>query len=282
MNQQAPPLYRLTTIPLSKCLHFRPKLYKDNPEGRSILRNAYRPWYFKKKFEEIEAIGMERDLAGLPVFEVPPEVLDRNASAENRAIFAECQKIVRNIRRDNQEGAIIPLAYNDQGQPKFKLSLLSSSGKRQIDIDPVIRRYNQQIMMTAIADFVLLGHGENGSWALSNDKTNLFELGLESWAEMIAAPFNVRAIPDLLRLNGMAGRCKLVPGRTDRVDLSALGLYISTIAGAGALTMDGTLEEYLRQVAKLPPKDPDTAYNSIPLPTQIIPKLEGGKADGDK
>ena len=31
-----------------QALLFRTKSRKDNPEGRSILRNAYRPWYFKE------------------------------------------------------------------------------------------------------------------------------------------------------------------------------------------------------------------------------------------
>lgn len=65
--QQAPPKYSRVAIPLSKGLLFRTETDKDNPEGRSLLRNAYRPWYFKKHIEEIEGIGVERDLAGLPV-----------------------------------------------------------------------------------------------------------------------------------------------------------------------------------------------------------------------
>lgn len=50
---------------------FRTESVKDNPEGRSILRNAYRSWYFKRRIQEIEAIGIERDLAGLPVIHAP-------------------------------------------------------------------------------------------------------------------------------------------------------------------------------------------------------------------
>src|SRR5690606_26845233 len=69
--QQAPPKYETITIPLSKGLLFRTKIARDNPEGRSLLRNAYRPWYFKKRIEEIEGIGIERDLAGLPVLQAP-------------------------------------------------------------------------------------------------------------------------------------------------------------------------------------------------------------------
>jgi hypothetical protein len=40
---------------------------KGNPEGKSPAAYAYRSWYFKKRLEEFEAIGVERDLAGMPV-----------------------------------------------------------------------------------------------------------------------------------------------------------------------------------------------------------------------
>lgn len=67
MTQMPPPDFGTFTIPMEKALLFRTKSRKNNPEGRSILRNAYRSWYFKRRIQEIEGIGIERDLAGLPV-----------------------------------------------------------------------------------------------------------------------------------------------------------------------------------------------------------------------
>ena len=72
--EQMPPLGSLIQIPSSKLLHFKTQSYKNNPMGRSILRNAYRSWFFKKRIEEIEGVGLERDLAGLPVAYVPSEL----------------------------------------------------------------------------------------------------------------------------------------------------------------------------------------------------------------
>lgn len=63
MVQMAPPAYKQVVIPIEKSLLFRVSTAKGNPEGRSFLRNAYRPWYVKKRLEEIEMIGAERDLA---------------------------------------------------------------------------------------------------------------------------------------------------------------------------------------------------------------------------
>ena len=59
MTQQPPPTYMKVTIPIEKALHFRTRSRKDNPEGRSVLRTAYRAYYFKKRLEEIEGYGME-------------------------------------------------------------------------------------------------------------------------------------------------------------------------------------------------------------------------------
>ena len=62
--QVAPPNYKRVVIPMSKGLLFRTKVSRDNPEGKSLLRNAYRPWFFKKHFEEIEGIGIEKGFSG--------------------------------------------------------------------------------------------------------------------------------------------------------------------------------------------------------------------------
>jgi peptide/nickel transport system substrate-binding protein len=81
-------------IPIEKSLLFRTSSQKNNPEGRSILRNAYRPWYFKRRIEEIEAIGIERDLAGLPVAYLPPEYLSSTASPEQVSVLNAIKEIV--------------------------------------------------------------------------------------------------------------------------------------------------------------------------------------------
>ena len=53
MTQNPPPDYGMFTIPMEKALLFRTKSRKNNPEGRSILRTAYRSWYFKRRIQEI-------------------------------------------------------------------------------------------------------------------------------------------------------------------------------------------------------------------------------------
>lgn len=78
--------HEMDRIPMSKAMLFRTESVKDNPEGRSILRNAYRSWYFKRRIQEIEAIGIERDLAGLPVIHAP-ERLRWSLSCVQRLLY---------------------------------------------------------------------------------------------------------------------------------------------------------------------------------------------------
>ena len=161
MSQIAPPDYMIRTIPLEKSLHFVTKSRKRNPEGRSILRNCYTDYYYKKRFRQIEGIGVERDLAGLPVLQ-PPEGVDIwNDEPESMKALAYAEKLVKNIRRDEKEGIVLPYGWT--------FSLVNGGSKRQFEIGNIIERIDNRIAMTCMADFVLLGHQQTGSFALSSE-----------------------------------------------------------------------------------------------------------------
>lgn len=195
MVQMPPPDYGLIEIPINRLLLFRTKSRKGNPEGRSILRNAYRSWYFKKRIQEIEGIGIERDLAGLPVMTAPegqniwdadnPEMVKMRIAAE---------ELISHIRRDSLEGIVKP--------KEWELELLSTGGQRQFDTSRIIDRYDTRIAMTVLADFILLGHEKVGSFALSSDKTELFAVAIGGFLDIICEAFNNNAIPKLVDLNG--------------------------------------------------------------------------------
>jgi hypothetical protein len=255
VEQLAPPHYYHVTIPVEKMLLFRTTSYKNNPEGRSILRGAYRSWYMKKNIENIEAIGIERDLAGLPMATVPPEIMSANATADQKALFQEIKTMVTNVRRDEAEGIVIPASYNAEGKPLYDFKLLSTGGSRQFDVNAVIQRYDQRIAMSALADFLLLGQNQAGSWAMHTDKTKLFSTAIGAFLDIIAETFNRFAIPRLFALNDfkMSDFPKIVHGDLGAVDLKELGDYITKLSQAGMpLFPNQELEQYLCKVANLP------------------------------
>lgn len=284
MVQMDPSGGGIRTIPIEKSLLFRTSTQKNNPEGRSMLRNAYRSWYFKKRIEEIEAIGIERDLAGLPVAYVPPEYLSSNASADQQAVLTAVQNIVTNIKRNEQEGVVFPVVFDDAGNRMFDLTLLSSGGSRQFDTDTVITRYDQRIAMTILSDFILLGHERVGSFSLGASKIDLWTMAVDSVAKSIAEVINQHAIPRLMRLNGFNDEDspRIAYGEVSHVDLRELSEYISKLTAAGLLMPDERLEEFLREVAGLPaaeegaPRAPAPAQK--PEPKTTTPETEESDA----
>lgn len=256
MTQMPAPSFKTYTIPTSKALLFRTESHKENPEGRSILRNAYRPWYFKRRIQEIEGIGIERDLAGLPVIHGPDglDLWDKSVK-QNVEIRAGLERMVRDIRRDEMEGVVLPHG--------FELELLSSGGARQFDTNVTIDRYDTRIAMTVLADFIILGHQKVGSFALSSDKTELFAVAIGAFLDVICETFNSQGIPSLIDINGQhfAGITdypKMTHGDIEDADITKVAEFIKDMTGIGVLVPDDSLEDYIRQVGHLPERSSDT------------------------
>lgn len=252
----------MVCIPAEKVLFFRTTAERSNPEGRSLLRNAYRPWHFKKRIEEIEGVGLERDLAGLPVASIPSEYFDYSADGQQRAVLAAWQTMVKNVRRDQQEGILIPSDRDASGNLLFDFKLMSTGGARQFDTTKVIDRYNRAIATSVLADFIFLGQQAVGSFALSSDKTSLFATAIGAFMNNIADTVNRHLLTRLWKLNGMdpALMPKMMPGDLETPNLGELGQFIQTLAGSGAqLFPDRELENHLRGVAGLPLQAEDGA-----------------------
>lgn len=287
MFQVAAPDYKIRYLPWEKSLLFRPESSKGNPEGRSVLRNAYRAWYMKKHIENIEAIGVERDLAGLPIAWVPPDILEPDAPAERKAILDAVRKIVTTIKRDEQEGLVFPLVYDDQGNKQFDLTLLSTGSRRNFDTSGIIGRWDQRILMTVLADFILLGHTKVGTFSLSSSKTELFASAIGAWMDAIAEVMNRHAIPRLFAFNGLPidRLPRLEHGDIESADLGELGTFIQQLSAAGATIFPNPkLENHLLEQAGLPTvqdadhapgPDDDDDDEEDPDPNEGAPDLTG-------
>ena len=245
----------LVYIPIEKALLFRTTEERNNPEGRSVLRNAYRSWYFKKRIEEIEGIGVERDLAGLPVISVPGEFFDPTADSNTRASFKAWTDLATRVRRDQQEGVVIPSDRDASGNPLFDFKLLSTGGSRQFDTTGIIDRYDRRIATTVLADFIFLGQQSVGSFALSSDKTALFAAAVGAFGGSIAEVFNRHFMPRLWALNGFDYEVMpaLVCGDLEKQNLGEVSDFIQKITASGAtLFPDRELENHLRELAGFP------------------------------
>ena len=222
--QLAPPKFDRVRIPMQKGLLFRTRVSKDNPEGKSLLRNAYRPWYFKKRIEEIESIGIERDLAGLPILKAPegvdlwdttdPLMVQQKAVAEN---------IVTNVRNDATSGVLLPYGW--------EFELASTGGSRTFDTNAIITRWDFRIASTMLADIVLMGSEKAGSFALAELKGSTFSDALEAQLQNIADVINSHAVAQLFSLNGIwpkNGLPRIVPTHVKKPSIKEVALLLRT------------------------------------------------------
>ncbi len=242
--QVAEPDYKRVIIPMSKGLLFRTRVSRDNPEGKSLLRNAYRPWFFKKHFEEIEGIGIERDLAGFPVL-TAPENLDlwNDDDPQMVALRTRAEDLVSSVRRDSEEGILLPHGW--------ELELLTSGSSRQIDIGSTIDRYDNRIAITMLSDIILLGN-KSGSFALADTKQSMLAASLQAQVTNIADVFNSRAVPQLFRFNSfnITKLPRIVPGQIQTPSLKEVALMMRAmglnIAG------DHKLQSHFRHLLGMP------------------------------
>lgn len=259
--QKCEPDYKEVRIPLDKGLLFRTRVSRDNPEGKSLLRGSYRSWYFKKHFEEIEGIGIERDLAGFPVLTVP-ESLDIWQPDDEQMLHlkATAEKLVSSIRRDSEEGLVLPYGW--------ELKLLTSGSSRQLDISNIIERYDNRIAITMLSDIILIGGTKSGSFALADNKQSMLSAALQAQLENIADVFNDKAVPKLFKVNGyndLEKLPKIIPGTIQTPDISEVSLLLRAmglnIAG------DKPLQDHLRRILDLP-KLTDDVFNEVYKPQE--------------
>lgn len=239
--QLSPPDWKIIPIPIEKSLLFRTSTNKANPEGRSLLRACYVPYYFSTKIQNLEGIGIERDAAGIPYMTMPMEYMSPTATEAQKRIYQDGQQIVTNVRNNHQAGYVIPSdTWKDaEGNPTsvkmFELGLVSSAGGKQFDTAKVIERHDRRKLMVLLADFIVMGHEKVGSFALADSKTELFSDACGGYLDAICEVINRYAIPRLLRINGMPADkpCRLIHGDIENISLEEIGGFIVNLAQAG-------------------------------------------------
>ena len=143
--------------------------------------------------------------------------------------------------------------------------LVASEGKRAIDLDPVIKRYQHDIARSVLSEFIMLGNGEHGSYALSKSKTDLFLRALESYIQAIVDVLNKQVVEPLWYLNGLdfALKPKIVAGDIAPHDLKELGAYLRNLNGANINLADQThIVDALLDNAELPLLDQEVYAES--------------------
>jgi RNA polymerase sigma factor (sigma-70 family) len=181
------------------------------------------------------------DLAGMPVIKLPPGASGSEDSATTD--IGKAAKMGRNLRNDEQASIILPDGWD--------ITTLQTGGKAFTQIADAIKRLETRMLMSALAQFLLLGQDSVGSFALSKDQSDFFLLSVNAVADNIARTFTKYAIPQLLKLHGKTAEgIKLNHTSAGSEDVSALGVFLQQVGSMISWTPQD--EAWLRRVARMP------------------------------
>lgn len=227
-------------IPWKKLLIFTNDKEGDDVTGQSVLRSAYIHYYMKNRLYKTAAIGLERNFIGIPTGKL--------AAGFGQSEKDEMEKVLKNIRANEQQFIVLPpenefTITTPQGNP------LGSTMKDTID------HHNRMILLAVLAEFLDLGAGSTGSFALSEDQQSFFLQHVEEKCKYVAQVLNNGLVKELVDLN--YGKQKKYPklkyAPLGSVDYSEISTMLKTLVDAGLIQADDIkIQQFTRESLKLP------------------------------
>jgi hypothetical protein len=213
--------------------------------GVSLLRSAYKPWYYKMQMEKIDAIQKERHGIGVPIITLPVGFND------NDKVLAE--QIGRNLRTNERAHVVMP--------PGWTIEFAKLQGQLT-DALKSIEYHSAEILRNILAAFI---DNKAGAPDASED---LFLKSCRYVASIIEEMFNVYCIPQLVKFNwaNVHKFPKLVARRIGEVvDQRTFSFALRNNVGAGIVVPDDPLEDLVRDEMDLPPIDRATRRAVAPM-----------------
>lgn len=202
--------------------------------GRSMLREAYRPWFFVDKLERLQAQIIERNGMGVPIVTYDPTMDGAQTAAE---------RLASRFRAGATAGGSVPVGS--------AVTLVGVSGST-VDPLPTIQHHDQAMGKAMMAMFMDLGH-DAGARSLGDTFVDLFNSALDAVAANIADVFTEHVIRDLVALN--FGDTEPYPVLVSAPASANMGLSADTLkvlAESGAVTFTPTDEAFVRRRYGLP------------------------------
>jgi hypothetical protein len=246
---------RPARVPASDLVYYRLNAEGDNWMGRSLLRPAYKPWFFKDRLEKIDAIGQERKAVGLPVA-YPPSGADEDQRASVEAVLANVHT--------NEAGYIImpgPSAEWNKDDPNaWYVDVVRFDSSSGTGIKDSLAYHRDAISSSYIGDFMRLGQDGVGARSLGEVQDNPFLTVVRALGtSIVAETLNKQLIAPLAGINfpNLEGFPRLTLSLHDDASLDELATFARKLHDAGMLQADPELEDYFRDRADFPPANKD-------------------------
>jgi hypothetical protein len=234
-------------IPIEKLAVFTPEPEAGDLAGVSVLRSAYKHWYYKETMYKIDAIQKERHGIGIPVIKLPI-----GYSPEDKKV---AQELGRNLRTNEKAHIVLPNNW------EFMFAKIEG---QHVDCLKSIDHHDAAIMANVL-----------GSWIKeANAKEESLDMFMKSTryvAAVITDIFNRFIIKKLVYANFTLGPDRECPQLVCRRigewnDLRTQSFTVRNLVGAGVIEPDDDLEDAFRDELDMPPKDAATARKMITEP----------------
>ena len=237
-------IWKTTKIPVDKLVVFTYRQEGSNFEGDGgMLRPAYKHWFIKDKLYLIQAIGLERHALGIPVIFLP-----KGATTDDKNY---AKHVVKTWRAHEEAGMLFPEGVKvDTIEGKFQNQALEEA----------IKHHDMEIGKSVLAQFMQLGTGTTGSWALSKDQSDLFLMSLNSVVKNLSDPMNRYVIRPWIEMNfGKREKyheltCENITKTSNQETITAL----QSLMTMGLVEKDDDLSEWAREKWAIPAKKDPT------------------------
>lgn len=278
INLAEQPLTR--KLPRAKFMLFKYDDEVGNPEGRSPLLNAYIPWRYKVQIEEFEAVGVSRDLVGMPMVTLPPEYLCDDADPDKKAFLEYCKRMINDMVANDRAGIIFPKLIDPETKENiFGFELVSRQGAKAYDTGEIIDRYSKQIMMSFMSDVLAMGQSKYGSFSLADSKTTLLAMSVGILLKQIKNIINRDLVKQTYELNMWDDEehVEITFDDIETPDIEAIGKYVQQCVAVGAMEVDKSMSNKLREHLGLPPAD-----ETEPVSEKLSPNSQSKSGEGMK
>lgn len=228
------------TIPIDKLLIFTFDKNGGNLEGESILRSAYKHWWYKEAFYNIDAIQKERHAVGVPDIELPP-----GYTPQDKTIAHELGKNLRT----NEKSYIVRVPGMTVGFAELHSNL--------VNVLESANHHDNMIMKNLMVQFLNLGiEGTGGGRATGATAADMFLKSMRYIANYICDCFNLYLIPQLVAYNFQTDQFPVMKVRNigETKDLQMWATAFANLVDKNIITMDLEDEQWARNVMDMPMK----------------------------
>ena len=263
--QESPQDFKQIYIPRSKCLYLVDDSLNDSPEGLGIFRHLVELTKRLDRYEQLEGIGFETDLRGIPIGRGPFSELNemvttgKITNAQRLGFEAPLRAFIENHIKSEKLGLLLDSkTYESQdessspsSQLQWTVELLKGGSTSFAENAAAIERINKEMARVLNVEQLMLGSGEAGSFALSKDKTNSFLSMVDSVLMEIAESVESDLIGTLWELNGWPKEMKpdVQAGTVQQAGVEQITAALRDLATAGVLVgVDDPVVDDIRDI----------------------------------